>query len=111
MEVMMPTYQQAEKLATAWVDILLDGIAAITPEITMTRPYGWVFFYQSKEFLRDSKFEDMLIGNAPIIVDRIDGEIRVTGTARPIEEYLTEYEATLPPARLEMKPEVPPAAI
>jgi len=47
----------------------------------------------------------------PIIVDRINGEIRVTGTAKPIEEYLAEYEATLPAARLQMKPELPPQAI
>jgi hypothetical protein len=107
----MPNYQQAEKLATAWVDILLDGRAAIMPEHTITRPYGWVFFYQSKEYIADQKFEHMLVGNAPIIVDRIDGEIRVTGTARPTEEYLAEYEASLPVGRLKMKPEFPPRAI
>ena len=42
---------------------------------------------------------------------RFDGEIRVTGTAKPIEEYLAEYEATLPPARLKMEPEFPPQAV
>ncbi|MCM3869702.1 MAG: YrhB family protein [Pyrinomonadaceae bacterium] len=77
----------------------------------MTRPYGWVFFYQRKQYLTEPKFEHMLVGNAPIIVDRIDGELRVTGTAKPTEEYLTEYEATLPVARLKMRPEFPPKAI
>lgn len=105
----MLTYQQAEQLATAWVDINLNGAAAIIHRATLTRTYGWVFFYQSKKYLTDSKFEDMLAGNAPFIVDRINGEIRVTGTARPVEEYLAEYEATLPPARLVGRPEFPPA--
>ena len=107
----MPTYHQAEKLATSWVDILLEGKAAIIPELTITRPYGWVFFYQSREYILDPKVEHMLLGNAPIIVDRINGEIRVTGTARPTDEYLAEYEATLPVASLNMKPEFPPRAM
>jgi len=55
--------------------------------------------------------EDLLIGNAPIVVDRIAGEIRVTGTARLIEKYLTEYETILTLARLEMKPEFSPPEI
>jgi hypothetical protein len=107
----MPSYRQAEKLATAWVDIIFNGRAVIMPEHTITRPYGWVFFYQEKQYLAERKFEHMLVGNAPIIVDRIDGEIRVTGTARFTEEYLAEYEASLPAARLNMEPEFPPSAI
>lgn len=107
----MPTYWQAEKLAAAWVDILLDGVAAIIPEATLTRPYEWVFFYQTKEHIADPSCMSVLVGNAPIIVDRINGEIIVTGTARPIEEYLAEYESTLPEARLKMTPEFPPPAI
>jgi hypothetical protein len=46
-----------------------------------------------------------MAGNAPIIFDRIDGELRITGTAHDIDHYLIEYEATLPEARLTMSPE------
>jgi hypothetical protein len=45
---------------------------------------------------------DALAGNAPIIVDRVDGEIRITGTARGLSEYVAQYESSLPKARLEM---------
>jgi len=32
-------------------------------------------------------------GNAPIIVNRFDGSLHFTGTARPTEEYIRDYEA------------------
>ena len=101
----MITYQQAERLAAAWVNITSVGTAELAPGAVITRPYGWVFGYQAKEP------GHILVGNAPIIVDRINGEIIVTGTAGPLEEYLAEYEAALPPARLKLKPEYPPQAI
>lgn len=98
------TYKQAEKLAKTWVDIIGDGEYTILWEHTVDKPYGWVFFYNHKKFVEgDEDFQ--LVGNAPIIVDRVNGELRVTGTGRPLEYYLAEYEATLPPARLQMRPE------
>ena len=32
-------------------------------------------------------------GNAPLIVNRNTGEVLPTGTARPVEQYIAEYEA------------------
>ena len=100
----MITYQQAERLAAAWVNVVTVGSAEIIPGAAMTRPYGWVFGYRAREP------GHVMVGNAPIIVDRVNGEIIVTGTARPIEEYLAEYEATLPEAGLKLKLEYPPPA-
>ena len=68
----------------------------------VVKPYGWVFFYQSSEFLRSRKAEHQLAGNSPILIDRINGELRVFGTARPIADYLEEYESSIPQSRLEM---------
>ena len=62
---------------------------------TIERPFGWVFFYNSKNYLKTKKFEDMLVGNAPLIVNRETGQLHVTGTAQPIEHYIAEYEAKL----------------
>jgi hypothetical protein len=97
--VLIMTYEQAEELARAWLRIQVGEHVALQLDATIDKPYGWVFFYNSREWLatKDSKWA--LGGNAPIIVG-IDGEIRVTGTAHPVEHYLSEYEATLPPARL-----------
>ncbi len=101
----MLTFAKAEKLASIWVELMTDGEAVIQPEYTIDRPYGWVFFYQSKEYLKHGRFGDQLLGSAPIIIERTNGEIKVTATAKDIKEYLKEYEATLPKARLLMSPE------
>lgn len=90
----MTTYSKAKELAETWVRLRCDGAAELVVERTIKKPYGWVFFYRGKT--------EILAGNAPIIVDRANGELRVTGTAKRIEDYLLEYEATLPPARLQM---------
>src|SRR3954462_5824818 len=106
----MLTYKQAEQLARSWVQIRGGGKWDLMLEHTITKPYGWVFFYQSIEYIKTKDFlHHGLSGNSPLIVDRIDGEVRVTGTCRPVALYLAAYEASLPPARLQMPPDPPPA--
>jgi hypothetical protein len=92
----MLTFEKTLELAATWVRITSDDRLAIIRNRTLAKPYGWIFFYGSRD--RDER----IAGNAPIIVDRIDGEIRVTGTAQSLDTYLRQYEATLPPARLQM---------
>ena len=92
----MLSYAKALELAANWVRVVTDGRLQIIEERTITKPYGWVFFYNSP----DPKV--VIAGNAPIIVDRVNGEVRITGTGRALKSYLDDYEATLPPARLQM---------
>ena len=101
----MMNYRKARQLAETWVALVSDDAAVIVD--VLPRPYGWVFFWESRRFLETSQTPDRLAGNAPILIDRVDGELRVTGTAYPIEHYLQMYEATLPAARLQMIPELP----
>ncbi|MGY8711935.1 YrhB domain-containing protein [Bradyrhizobium sp. 18BD] len=100
-------FEKAAALATTWVDLKCEGQARIQRELTIAKPYGWVFFYQSREFLDTGDFSEVLVGNAPIIVDRDSLELRLTGTAKPLEHYLEEYERTLPPAALQRRPQPP----
>jgi hypothetical protein len=100
-------FDKAAALATAWVDLVCEGQARIVREDTIAKPYGWIFFYQSKEFLDHGTLSALLAGNAPIIVDRNTFELRVTGTAKPLEQYLKEYEGTLPPVWLQGTPQSP----
>jgi hypothetical protein len=93
----MLSVEKAEALAREWVEIVLNGTAAILHGETITRPYGWVFFYQSKAYIASGRFEDRYAGNAPIIINRYNGEVRVTGTAESLEIYLRRYESTLLP--------------
>lgn len=60
----------------------------IIDEATIHRAWGWVFFY-------DSCDDTLIAGNAPIIVNRHTGELVVTGTACPVEDYVRDYEAGL----------------
>jgi hypothetical protein len=59
---------------------------------TIERDFGWVFFYESRRFLEAGRLEDKLAGNAPYIVDRRSGVLHITGTAHPIEYYISHYE-------------------
>jgi immunity protein 35 of polymorphic toxin system len=100
-------YEGARKLAALWVEIATDGGGTILDDMTMDRPYGWVFFYQSARFLETRNPLDQFAGNAPLIINRFTRELRCTGTAHPTEHYLAEYEATLPSAQMQAKPERP----
>jgi hypothetical protein len=65
----------------------------IPMEIIKTREeaFGWIFFYQSKEFLDTGNFNVMLAGNAPFIVNRYQANVHVLGTAHPVDFYVEEY--------------------
>jgi hypothetical protein len=43
--------------------------------------FGWVFCYNIKEYMDSRNTSQALAGNAPLILDRGDGKIYVTGTA------------------------------
>ncbi len=92
----MLSYVKARKLAETWVELTTDGACEIYS--VEDKPYGWIFYYKAKD-------NTPIAGNAPLIVDRVDYEIRVTGVAHPIEKYIEEYESSLPEARLMMAPE------
>jgi hypothetical protein len=89
------------------VDIVCGAKVRIIREATIAKPYGWVFFYQSNEALDQGDGSALLAGNAPILVDRHTFELRVMGTAKPLEEYLKDYERSLPPAALLRTPQPP----
>lgn len=54
-------------------------------------PVGWVFYWDSRRHQESGHFSDALAGNAPVLVDRTDGSVHWTGTARPVEEYVERY--------------------
>ena len=82
------------------MDAITDGSGVVLDDQTVERPYGWVFFYQSRAYLKTRQPTLALRGNAPVIFNRISGEYHVTGTAEPLEHYIAEYESTLSPIQL-----------
>ena len=69
-----------------------DSAAAIIEKPATTRDYGWVFCYESVAYLESGRFEDMLFGNAPLLIEKATGRLIELGTAYSIEEYLEVYE-------------------
>ena len=53
--------------------------------------FGWVYFYDGSRHVETGNLEDAITGNAPLIVDRNDGKLYMTGTAHPVGHYLEEY--------------------
>jgi immunity protein 35 of polymorphic toxin system len=70
-----------------------DDLVLLEKE-TLERPFGWVFFYNSKRFVDTHDDRYALIGNGPLIVDRLDGSVHLTGTACPLEFFLERYAQT-----------------
>ena len=67
----------------------------VMDDATIERPWGWVFFYQTRRYLETGKFRDGLVGNAPYIVNRHDGSLQATGTAHETAHYIACYETEL----------------
>jgi hypothetical protein len=51
--------------------------------LTIEKEFCWVFFYNSKRYIETGDFSYCLIGNAPMIIDKINGEFHNSGTAHP----------------------------
>ena len=93
----MLDFDQARELVLAELRTLgSEGLVfEILDEETIERDWGWVFFYDSAEHQEVGGYQDALAGNAPYIVNRKTGELIATGTALPIEDYISDYEKTL----------------
>lgn len=87
----------AEKVALSFIQLLnpqLQDEIIILTEATITKPYGWVFFYNSVKFIQTGKPTDSLAGNAPILVLKNGSGLISLGTALPTEKYLEKLEKT-----------------
>jgi hypothetical protein len=89
------TEREAHELVRAHLNRLFepenDGVVVLDGA-TVRKPYGWVFFYQSRRYVESGNPSDMLAGNGPIVVFQADGSIHELGTAYPIEVELRSFE-------------------
>ncbi len=100
----MVSYAQALEIAQTWVRVVVGDEARVDTSWVVKRPYGWIFTYQ----LIDTSHGLPSAGNSPLLVDRVNGELRLLGTARPLADSLAAYEATVPPAWLQLAPSQEP---
>ena len=67
----------------------------VIDDSTIEKPWGWVFFYQNKQFVGGDNIAQQIAANAPFIVNKFTGKLTKTGTAYDLTQYLQVYEAML----------------
>jgi hypothetical protein len=72
-----------------------DDLFVVADQSTIAKPYGWVFFYNSKTFLEEGVNSYRLAGNGPVIVNKHTRSIEFFGTNKPPEELMRDYERKL----------------
>ena len=72
-----------------------DDLFVVADQGTIVKPYGWVFFYNSKMFLEKGINSYRLAGNGPVIVNKHTETIEFFGTNKPPQEIVLEYEQKL----------------
>ena len=65
----MLTLKEARTIALAHLPAAEPGIELVILDAhTIAKPYGWVFFYNSKKFVESGDFLDSTVGNGPMVV-------------------------------------------
>lgn len=84
------TRDMATALAREQIELLQwDAGCALSmrPELTTDTANGWVFFYNSEEFIATQVPSAALAGNGPIFINH-DGEVHLLGTQLGWEEQV-----------------------
>ena len=89
----MVSYEEAKAVALKQANKILNltnerDEVILCESHTVERPEGWVFYYDSRGFLETGDVNSMLMGNAPIFVDRQNGEANVINGALPVDQAL-----------------------
>jgi len=64
----------------------------VIPEKIIERSFGWVLFYNTKEYVETGDFMYRLAGNGPVIVEKISGAVKFFGSNESLEEIYRLYE-------------------
>ena len=94
----MLDFETAKKIVEEQINLsyTADGDELVVLEDeTIQKEYGWIFFYTSRRFIETGDLNHMVVGNAPIIVNRRTGSLTWLGTAEPLENYVRRYEKSM----------------
>jgi len=81
--------EQIKRLESPGVPFAINEVA------TIEKPFGWVFFYNSRRFLETRDELSQLAGNGPIIVNRTTGAVVLGRSNKPVQTFIEEYERSL----------------
>jgi hypothetical protein len=68
-----------------------DGVVVIE-SATIEKPYGWIFFYNSRRYVETGELVHALVGQGPVIVVAATGAIIELGSAIPSAAAIKEAE-------------------
>lgn len=71
----------------------MGEVFAISHASTQTVDKGWVFFYNTEEFLKTGNPLSALAGNGPLLVLR-NGQVKVLPTSLPWQEAVQNIDAS-----------------
>jgi hypothetical protein len=87
--------EEAEKIVLTYVNskyqVDNDEMVLIKNN-TIEKPYGWIFFSESKRYFESKADKHRIWGNGPVLVEREFGRVIPFGTALPFERYIQQYE-------------------
>jgi hypothetical protein len=90
----MLNFEQAKEIAMRKIDNVAKQSnipLSMLEDSTETFEYGWIFFYQSTEYVTTGDLGKLVGGNAPILIDKFTGHVFETGTGFDISYYIDEY--------------------
>lgn len=69
-----------------------SGPMVILDDLTLEKPYGWVFEYTSKKWLETQDIRHAIAGNGPIIFDRRTDTIHQLSSALTTTDAVHQWE-------------------
>jgi hypothetical protein len=72
-----------------------DHPIAISQAKTIERPFGWIFFYNTRKYLETGNVIDGLAGNWPFLVNKYNGSVVVMRSDQSVNDFIGEYEHSL----------------
>jgi hypothetical protein len=76
-----------------------DDEVVILSDMTIVKPYGWIFFFNSKSYVATKNILFALGGNGPVVFENANRRITSLGSARPPDEEIAEFERQMPTNR------------
>lgn len=70
----------------------VEGGLVLVEEVTLTKPYGWIFFYNSRRYMDTRDIFHAIAGNGPVVILADTGEVVTLGTALRSEEEIALFE-------------------
>ena len=94
---LMILYEQAHTIAVDYLQRQSEegGIElAVVEESTIEKPYGWIFWYQSKKWVETRQMMAALFGTHPFIVEKAEGDVTFL-SGRPGIEFTYDWNVSL----------------